>query len=138
MISNSQIQASWIGKSKANANITAVVPAVEIRENSWKGQTFTYPNIRIQLTYFAPNTPDNRCQVFKSKVSFLVFSEIKSSKQADDIAGVVAAEFWGKPFTHSGVKFIAINLEEIVPAHVPEDENSWLSEVKFDCLVQSA
>lgn len=139
MIGNNQIQAAWIGKLKANSTITALVPAAEIREDMWKGNEFSYPNIRIKLTSFAPTNPNNNCQIFRSKVSILCFSEIKSSEQANNIARAVAEAYWGHPFTYAGAKFTAINLEEIVPSYVPErDENSWLSEVNFDCLVQSA
>lgn len=139
MISNSDIQQSWIAKLKANSSITALVPAVEIRENQWKGERFSYPNIRVKLTNFAPNTPNNNCLIFRSEVSILCFSEIKSSKEADDIAGVVATQLWGHPFTSGGVKFTAVNLVNIIPAYVPEyDTNSWLSEVNLNCLVQSA
>lgn len=139
MINNSLIQASWIAKLKANTAVTALVPAVEIRENMWKGQTFNYPAIRVKLTDLRPTTQWNNCLIFRSEVTILCFSEIKSSKQADDVAGVVAEQFWGHPFTYGGVKFTSINLTNIVPAYPPEwDENSWLSEVNFSCLVQAA
>ena len=138
MISNSTIQAAWIAKLKANTSITALVPAVEIREELWKGTAFTYPNIRVKLGNLTPTVPNNNCQVFKSEVSILVFTEQKSSKQADDIAGVIAEQFWGKPFTQGGVRFAGVTLDELVPAMVPErDENSWLAEVHFTATVQS-
>ena len=139
MVNNSLIQAAWIAKLKANTAVTALVPAVEIRENMWKGQTFNYPAIRVRLNSLTPNVQSSDCKIFKSDVSILCFSEIKSSKQADDVAGVAAEQFWGRPFTYGGVKFTSINLTNIVPAYPPEwDENSWLSEVNFSCLVQAA
>jgi hypothetical protein len=138
MISNADIQASWIAKIKATSTITARVPAAEVREDSWKGQTFSYPNIRVKLGSLMPTTPNN-CQIFRSEVSIRVYVEQKSSKTADEIAGIIATAFWGKPFTNGAVKFTAINLTSVMPADVPEwDENSWLSEVNFSCLVQSA
>jgi hypothetical protein len=138
MISNSQIQAAWISKLKANTNITALVSATEIREDLWKGTDFSYPNIRVKLGNLTPQNPSANCQIFKSEVSILVFTEQKSSKQADDIAGVVATEFWGKSFTINGVRFSGIVLDALVPAIVPErDVNSWMSSVDFTALVQN-
>jgi hypothetical protein len=138
MISNSQIQSSWIAKLKSNTNVTALVPAVEVREDLYKSPTFTYPNIRVKLGNLTPTAQNNNCQVFKSEVSILVFTEQKSSKQADDIAGVICSEFWGKGFTSNGVKFIAVTLDELVPAMVPEtDTNSWMASLNFTCLVQN-
>lgn len=135
MIGNSTIQAAWIAKLKANTSITALVPAVEVRENSWKGQTFSYPNIRVKLTNLAPD----KCQLLRSDVAIYCFSEIKSSKQADDIAKVVTEQFWLHPFTYGGVKFVSIAWTNTIPAYVPDwDTNSWCSEVNFSCLVQSA
>lgn len=139
MIGNSQIQQAWIAKLKANSAVTAVVNALEIRENSWKGTGFTYPCIRVKLTRLSPTTPGSDCKIFRSEVSILCFSEIKSSKEADDIAKVVTEQFWTHPFTYAGVKFTSINLIEVIPAYVvPEDEDSWVSEVNLSCLVQSA
>ena len=138
MISNADIQSAWVARLKANAVVTARVPATEIREDSWKGQTFTYPNIRVRLVSLAPTIPNNNCLIFRSEVSIHCYSEQKSSRLADQIAGDVATEFWGHPYSSGLVKFTAINLTSVVPAYVPEwDENSWISEVNFECLVQS-
>ena len=139
MISNSDIQAAWIAKLKANTAVTALVPAVEIREDLWKGSEFTYPNIRVKLGNLVPSVQSNNCQVFSSEASILVFTEQKSSKQADQIAGVIATEFWGKPFSSSGVRFAGVMLDALVPAEVPErDENSWMASVNFTATVQPA
>lgn len=137
MPSNSQIQGAWIAKLKANSAVTALVPSVEIREDLWKGSTFTYPNIRVKLGNLTPQNPSSNCQVFRSEVSILVFTEQKSSKQADDIAGVIATQFWGRPFSSNGVRFVSITLDALVPAEVPErDENSWMASVNLVCTVQ--
>lgn len=139
MISNNDIQAAWIAKLKANGSVTALVSSSEVREDQWKGTDFVYPNVRVRLTNFAPTTPNNNCQIFRSDVSILCYSEQKSSKLADQIAGVVTTQFWGHPFSSSGVKFTAVNWTNTVPAYTPEyDTNCWLSEVNFSCLVQSA
>lgn len=138
MIGNSDIQAAWIAKSKASIPITSQVSAAEIREDRWKGTNFAYPNVRIKLGDLVPNSSSPNCQVFKSPVSFLIFTEEKSSKQADDIAEVICNEFWGKSFTVNGVRFIAVTLDSVSPADVPEgDQNAWVSSVNFTALVSS-
>lgn len=138
MVSNADIQAAWIAKLKANATITALVPAIEIREESWKGTDFTYPNIRVKLGLLTPQNKNKNCQVFNSQVSILVFAEEKSSKQADTIAGVIASAFWGETFTSNGVRFAGITLDSIAPAEVPEnDVNSWVASTNFSATVQN-
>lgn len=139
MISNADIQASWIAKLKATSTVTSRVSQTEIREERWKGTGFSYPNIRVKLGPLTPTKQDSTCQIFRSEVSLRVYVEEKSSKTADEIAGIISTAFWTHPFTQGAVKFTAINLISLVPADVPEwDENSWMSEVNFSCLVQSA
>lgn len=138
MISNVTIQSAWIAKLKANTSLTALVSAAEVREDQWKGTDFIYPNVRVKLTSLSPTVPFNNCLIFKSDVTILCYSEQKSSKLADQIAGVVTESYWGHPFSSSGVKFTAINWTSTTPAYTPEnDTNAWVSEVHFSCLVQA-
>ena len=136
MISNSQIQAAWIASLKSKATITALVSSAEIREDLWKGTDFSYPNIRVKLGDLVPSTLNANCNTYRSPVSIQVYIEQKSSKQADDIAGVIATEYVGKSFTANGVKVYGITLESLSPADVPEsDPNSWMSSVNLIALV---
>lgn len=138
MISNSQIKAAWIDKLKTTSAITTVVPAIEIREDDWKGTDFSYPNIRVKLSPLSPTNTSVDCMVFSSEVTILIFSEEKSSKQADDIASVVAGALWGRGFTSNGVKVSSVHLSSLEPATVPErDTNSWQSAVVFRTMIQS-
>ena len=139
MISNSDIQGAWIARLKANSAITARVPAVEIREDLWKGTDFVYPNIRVKLGNLTPTAKNNDCRIFQSEVSILVFVEQKSSRTADEIAGIIATEMWGKSFTLNGVRFTGVTLDSLAPAEVPErDENSWMASVNLTALVSAA
>lgn len=138
MINNSDVQQAWIARLKANANIIAVVDSKEIREYHWKGTNFTYPNIRVRMGLLTPQVEASTCQVFHSLVSILVSSEQKSSKQADDIAGVIATEFWGRNFTSEDIRFIKVSLESLAPAEVPEENDDvWVSTVNFNALTQA-
>lgn len=134
MIGNSKIQAAWVSRTKSSIPITAQTQ--DIREDSYKGTDFTYPNIRIKLGELVPNSPSPNCQIFKSPVHFLIYDEQKSSKKADDIAEVIVNEYWGKSFTVNGVRFSGIILDSVSPADVPEnDPNSWVASVNFTALV---
>lgn len=138
MITISQVQKAWISRLKLNANITAVVPADEIREYHWKGTNFSYPNIRVRIRTLTPQVQSNNCQIFNSVVSILVSSEQKSSKQADDIAGIIATEFWGKGFTSEGIKLVQNSLESLGGAEVPEENDDiWVSTVNLNALTQA-
>lgn len=137
MISNADIKAAWISKMKSNLYITSVVSSGEIREVEWKGTEFAYPNIRVKLQPLVPTTQSLDCRVFNSDVTIYVFSEEKSSKQADDIASVIAEQIWTHGFTVGNVKIFSVHLSGLDPAEVPEgDTNSWRSAVRFRSMVQ--
>lgn len=136
MISNSQIQQAWITKLKATTTVTALVSSTEIREDLWKGTDFVYPNIRVKLGPLTPTANNPDCNTYRSTATIQVYIEQKSSKQADDIAGVVATAFVGKSFTVNGVKVYGITLESLIPADTPEsDVNSWMSSVNLAALI---
>lgn len=139
MINNAQIQAAWITETKSKANITALVPAIEVREDLWKGSDFTYPNIRVRLGDLTPTAQNANCNTYRQTASLLVFIEQKSSKQADEIAGTIATEYIGKSFTENGIRVYGITLASLVPAHIPEDDpNSWLAIVNLNTMVSPA
>lgn len=139
MINNSQIQTAWISKLKLDRLSTDGVTEEEIREYRWKGTNFVYPNIRVKMGILTPQIPSQTCQVFTSQVSILVSSEQKSSKQADDIAGVFAARYWGRGFTSEGVRFIKVSLESLAGAEVPEENDDiWVSTINFNVNIQAA
>lgn len=139
MIRNDQIQTAWITETKSKTNITALVSAVEIREDLWKGTDFSYPNIRVKLGELTPTANNANCNTYRQTASLLVFIEQKSSMQADQIAGTIATEFIGKSFTENGVRVYGITLDALVPAHVPEDDpNSWLAIARLNTMVSPA
>lgn len=136
MINNAQIQGGWIAEIKEKTSITTLVPAAEVREDSWKGTKFTYPNIRVKLGNLVPTAMNPNCNTYKSPVSIQVFGEQKSSKTTDEIAGAIATEFIGKTFTNNSVRVYGITLESLNPADALEDDpNSWMASVNLNALV---
>lgn len=139
MITNSQIQAAWITKIQSLATVTARVDSDEVREDNWKGTDFDYPNIRVKMGLLTPQVQSNPCPIFTSQVSILVFSAQKSSKEADEIAGLIATEVWGKAFSKESIKFVGVSLDSLAPAEPPEDNpDVWVSSVNLSCRVQAA
>lgn len=139
MINNHDIQTAWITKLQSESAVTLRIDPDEIREDNWKGQKFTYPNIRVKMGLLTPQTDASNCQIFHSLVSILVFSAEKSSKEADSIAGIIATAFWGKAYSSEGVKFVKVSLESLAPADVPENnEDVWVATVNFNALVHNA
>lgn len=136
MIRNDQLQAAIISRLKADTTITSLVVSgtsasdetwrTDIREDDWQATQFGYPNIRVKLL---PMTPlgDNDCPLTKFSVSLLVFSELASSIEADQIAGIINNELHGKQFTSNSIA-ISLRLASLIPA-VRSDTRTWRSEV---------
>lgn len=139
MINNADIQGGWIAEIKSRTNITSLVPSAEVREDLWKGERFSFPNIRVKLGDLVPTGQNPDCRTYRSPVSIQVYTEQKSSRTTDEIAGVIATEFIGKSFTSNGVRFYGIVLESLSPADVPEsDVNSWMASANLVALVTQA
>lgn len=141
MIANNLVQAAIVAYLKSKTSITVKLVDVdgaahpeEIREDNWQGDTFTYPNIRVDLGN-QTNALGPRCSVYNQDFSILVFSEYPTSKECDDIAGAVAAELDGKGFTKNSIRFTGIACT-LVPA-IRRDERTWRSEVICRATVQN-
>jgi len=130
MISVEDIQAALISKIKANATIMALLSdSSEVREINWKGQNFTYPNIRVKIN----SAPFYRACYQNLDASIFVFSEQASSTEANDIAGTITNEYHNKSFSQSGVAFSHI-IAEVIPA-ISVTMRSWRSEVQLKSVI---
>ena len=134
MITPDELQIAWIAYLKSIPATISPVPVVEVRESNWKGDIFTYPNIRVQIQDVIPDTSP-QCSRITGNVIIQVFSEQKSSKEAQTIAGNIAKFIHGKSFTTSGVKFHGIIVERITGV-LPVDETmlTWRSEIHLRTL----
>lgn len=90
MIPNDDVQAAIIARLKAG---TAVVAALnsssEIKEAQWQGTDFLYPAVRVQIGTQQPDRASPFCNYGYLPFVIRVYSEQKSSQQADDIMGIV-------------------------------------------------
>lgn len=129
LIRNDQIQAGMVERLKANATVTAQLPAgaTEIREDQWQGREFVYPNIRVRLISNVPTSGYESCPQDIS-MGIMAFSQLDSSQEADRIAGIISNELHGISFTASNGVHFYLFAANLIPA-VRSDIRTWRSEV---------
>lgn len=110
------------GKSSITDELTD--GADEIREWQWQGTEFTYANVRVRVRSV---TPFANCALSDLDGSIYVFSQDASSKEADEIAGIIVDEVNRKSFTSSGVNYNLWVTEQI--GSIRQDERTWRAEV---------
>ncbi len=130
MVSNDLIQTALITRLKANAALVARITAAEVRENQWQGTNFDYPCVRVSVTLQTPLMEWEQCSW--SRVTFSVFSmsELDSSKEADEIAGLVNAALHKVSFAGTGFKFLKIRSMGLASA-TRMSERIWRAEASF-------
>lgn len=136
MISNELIQAAIVAKTQASATIIAALTdgATGIKEFNYKGADFSYPCVRIQL--------DSQIDISEiacpSQVefSFYIFSEKASSKEANQIAGIIVSAFRGLSFSQNSIKFVKINILENIPA-IAQDERLWRAQIRCRTIIHN-
>lgn len=129
ILRNDQIKAAMVAKLKANTTIVALLKdAAEIREAQWKGTEFSYPNIRVRVMPDGNKPTAANCNFSSIRVGIAVFSEGDNSKEADQIAGIIANELHTQSFSSTGIAFTNLKVEMLVPA-IGDDERLWISEV---------
>lgn len=121
MISNDLVQAGIVAKLKADATLVAWLTARsasnEIREAQWQGTIFTYPAVRVEM---GTQLPDGNgiCYTKNGETTFTVysFSEHDSSKQSDELAGLVNTVLLGKTFTGTGFTSGLVKCDGLISA----------------------
>lgn len=136
IIGDEVIQAAIIAKLKSLAPFGAVA-STEVRELEWQGDSFTYPNIRVELEDNTPYYDEQlRCGIQRVEFSVYVFSEQRSSKEASQIKTLVTNALVGDGFSNSTIRFLPIRILDNVPA-IREDDRTWRAQVKFGTKVSS-
>lgn len=102
MIDNAVIQADFITSLKGNATLVAALVrsdgeggAENIKESQWAGTDFIYPAVRVRINRQIPITNRQNCDHARLTFSIRVLTEGGSSKEADQIAGIVNNHFHG-------------------------------------------
>jgi hypothetical protein len=124
---NDEIQAAILAYIKTVITITAEVTVIEMREDQFQGEDYTYPNIRIRLISNNPLNDDPSCSHQNVTFSIMVFSEDASSLEADRIAGIINTALHGKSIISNSISFF-FRTTNLVPA-IRQDKTTWRSEV---------
>ena len=121
MIRNDLIQAGIIAALKANTALvdflTARASVDEIREAQWQGAIFTYPAVRVDLGTQVPNG-NGTCHPTMSDLAFSIFSfsELDSSQQADELAGLVDTALFNTRFSGTGFNSLLVDSGGLISA----------------------
>lgn len=137
MIGDEILQAAIITKIKSQAPYGNVA-STEIRELEWQGDSFTYPNIRVELETNVPYFDDQeRCTLQRVEFSIYCYSEQRSSKECSQIKTLVTNAMQRQFNDVAGqIRFTRLRIIDSVPA-VREDERVWRSQVKFGSKVSN-
>lgn len=131
-VDNAEIKTALVAELKEKTTITSRLPSVdEIRETQYQGTDFSYPNVRVRIIN---NEPIGNTGCYH-RVSFgvQVFSQKDSSKEAEEISGIIAEELNDKGFTQNNVSFF-VRITNLVPA-LRTDERTWKTEALFIATV---
>lgn len=137
-ISDELIQADIIAKLKTITSVTALLGdgASGIKELQWQGDTFTYPNVRLDIENNSYEFDEQeRCSLYKVEFSVYIFSQERSSKQCSQIKGLLENYLTGLGWTGTNAKYNRLRLQENVPA-VREDERTWRAQLQYATRVQ--
>lgn len=128
MITNNDSQAALIAWLKANTAILALDSnfPVEIREEDWQGEDFSYPNIRVSCEITAGECYDDLFSIISC------FSEQKSSQEAQNIAGTVATQIHKKTFEQNSIRFSALTVKTV---RAVQEDGVWQARVEVNAKV---
>lgn len=135
MISNHIVQAALISKLKASSTITnALNSSADIKEEQWQGTDFLYPAIRVKIGSQTNDRKSPFCSFGYLPFTLRVFSEMKSSMEADTIAGLVNTVLHGSYAI--GTNMILNNIEclSLIGA-IRVGEQLWQSQIDYISLL---
>ena len=122
---------AWIAYLKSKTQLVALLnSSSEIKEQQWQGTDFLYPAVRLYIDY---HPSINGCGVDNADVYIDIFSEQKSSKEAQHIASTLENILQKKQFSQNGIKFPMVWLKDII--HPNRDIYSFKSCLNIKVLV---
>ncbi len=94
MVRNDVIQADIIADLKALTALTSKLKsATDVKERSYQGTTFGLPAVRLALGRQMPLGKSDNCDHMSLEFSIDVYSELESSREANEILGIVADHY---------------------------------------------
>jgi hypothetical protein len=126
-----QARAALISNIESQTDVMALLDDTnEVREVSWKGTAFSYPNYRVRINRIAPFQDCYQ----ELEASIFCYSEEASSQEAEEMAGTLANAYHDISFTQGSIKFTHVQVN-LIPA-IQEDERTWRSEVILESVVK--
>lgn len=114
---------------KADATLVTQV-GEEIREESWMGDDFVYPAVRVDVNTMPIGATNGVChgEWFDFNVSVYVFTNQPSSRVNQQIMGTIGRLFQNNTISTAGVlKSQPLNVDHILPIAI--GQNFWRGEV---------
>lgn len=116
MVSNELVQAAIISKLKANTTLTDFLGgATAIKELQFQGANFAYPAVRASIGTQQPLGVEESCYETTGEITFSVisFSENDSSRQCDELAGLVYSALKGSQLSGTGFRTLRTQVDSI-------------------------
>jgi hypothetical protein len=139
MIGHNLFATTLVSKLKANSALTtwlaARSSALDIREMSWQGRDFQYPNVRVD-TGTETTLEDGPCYGTRSQFAFrlLSFSEGISSQEVHDLALLVHNVVFNTRLTGSGWTTTLIMCDSW-PRAIRTPDDIWRCIASYRCQI---
>jgi len=142
MISHASFQEQVIDTLQAYIDLTNIVALGEIREESWQGTEFSYPNVRVDVRTQTPEGSGNcREKASIEYFSVLAFSDLDSSLECERICFEIIECLFGAALydeaASQGPNWMSRTVN-LVQFNAPRrgSEKVWRGEVAFKVRVQ--
>lgn len=92
-VPNNEVKAALVAHYQGISAITSLLEggAKGVKEAQYQGSDFTYPALRVQITRQTPDLDAEQCEIWRLIANARCYAEGPSSKPADELSGVVAA-----------------------------------------------
>lgn len=135
MVNNADIQKFLVQYLKLGS---LGVLTEEIRENWWRGDTYSYPNIRVRVTN--QEIPNNICKISDGFATISIYSEDYSSEECQNIGYAVANYLKDKNVSDSTVSNNTIKSIKFVVLSIggaEEEDKIWRVQVNLKMMISS-
>lgn len=138
MIDNRLIQKALVAKLKDTAAVTAICTADEIREGQWQGKEFKYPNVRVALGTQIPLINWDQCAQARASLAIHIYSEKRSSQQADQLAYEVNVALHKKSWDETSDSFRVHRIRSVgLNSAIRMTDRVWRAQALFNVDVHT-
>ena len=136
MISDELVAAALLQYLYSLPTLLAALPEGKsgIHEYDWQGENFKYPCVRFKLGTQSPQPDETDCSIYRQNFSLIVYSEQKSSKEANQIMGIINAIIHKTNFDSGMVRFAYIHIDSLIPA-MRKDVMTWQAETRYHTII---